>query len=232
MKSTSGPLFKLLGWLITLVTPFAIILTAVRLLLTPIWLNIEYRMPGFPADPFGFTLEERLRWANVSLEYLLNDAGIEYFDSQRFSDGVHIYEARELQHLVDVKNVVSASLLVWYFSISFLLIVGLLSIWGDFKEEYRAGVQRGAWLTIGFVAVVLVFVIAAFGIFFVYFHEIFFDPGTWTFSYADTLIRLFPERFWQDAFLWIGGLTILISLWLSSLAKKKEEKNIIRKRSA
>jgi uncharacterized membrane protein len=35
---------------------------------------------------------------------------------------------------------------------------------------------------------------------FVGFHQVFFDAGTWTFAYSDTLIRLFPERFWQVAF--------------------------------
>lgn len=223
MTSTSGPIFKFVGWLITLMVPFAVILTAVRLLLTPVWVNIEYRMPGFPEDRFGFTFEERVKWASVSLDYLLNDEGIDFFNDQRFEDGVRIYEERELQHLVDVKVVIEGAILIWYISLLFLVVIGLLSAWGNFGEVYRRGIQRGAYLTIGFVLTVILFVVAAFGVFFVYFHEIFFDPGTWTFSYADTLIRLFPERFWQDAFLWIGGLAIIFSLWLSSMVKPKKK---------
>lgn len=224
MTSTSGPIFKFVGWLVSFFVPFAVILSAVRLLLTPAWVNIEYRMPGFPEDRFGFTREERVKWANVSLDYLLNDADISFFNDKRFDDGVPIYEERELQHLVDVKVVVSGALLIWYVSLAFLVVIGLLSYWGDFGDLYRRSVRRGAMLTIGFVVVVIVFVVAAFGVFFVFFHEIFFDAGTWTFSYADTLIRLFPERFWQDAFLWIGGLAVLISLWLSSMVKMGDKK--------
>ena len=39
-----------------------------------------------------------------------------------------------------------------------------------------------------------------------------FKAGTWTFLYSDTLIRLFPERFWQDTFLVVGGLSAVLGL--------------------
>jgi uncharacterized membrane protein len=50
--------------------------------------------------------------------------------------------------------------------------------------------------------------VAAFGILFVGFHRIFFEGDTWLFLYTDTLIRLFPVRFWQQAFLTLAGLTL------------------------
>ena len=37
--------------------------------------------------------------------------------------------------------------------------------------------------------------------FFTAFHKLFFVGDSWLFLYSDTLIRLFPIRFWQDAFL-------------------------------
>jgi len=37
--------------------------------------------------------------------------------------------------------------------------------------------------------------------FFAGFHSLFFEGDSWLFLYSDTLIRLFPLRFWQDAFL-------------------------------
>ncbi len=42
------------SWLIRLVTvlvPLLLILTSVRLLLTPLFVQLEYRTPNFPADP-------------------------------------------------------------------------------------------------------------------------------------------------------------------------------------
>ena len=231
MTSTTGPLYKLLGVIVSIATFFAIILTAVRLLLTSVWVNVEYRMPGFPEDPFGFSMEERIKWATYSLDYLLNDQGVEYFNNARFSDGVKIYEHRELQHLVDVKDVVSNALLLWYFSLIFIVLTGVMSMVGKFGDLFRRSLRRGALLTIGFVVGVSVVVLLAFGVFFVFFHEIFFAPGTWTFSYADTLIRLFPERFWQDAFLWIAAISVLISLWLSSMTKETKKKAPVKKRA-
>jgi uncharacterized membrane protein len=64
---------------------------------------------------------------------------------------------------------------------------------------------------------IIFFVLISFGVFFVGFHEIFFPPGTWTFFYSDTLIRLFPERFWRDAFLTVGILSVFGGLALALL---------------
>jgi integral membrane protein (TIGR01906 family) len=57
-------------------------------------------------------------------------------------------------------------------------------------------------------------VLIAFSVFFVYFHEVFFDTGTWVFRFSDTLIRLFPERFWRDTFIAIGLLSLAGGLGL------------------
>ena len=44
--------------------------------------------------------------------------------------------------------------------------------------------------------------------FFAGFHSLFFEGDTWLFLYSDTLIRLFPIRFWQDAFLWAAVIAL------------------------
>ena len=161
-----------------------------------------------------------MKWAEISVDYLLNDEGIEWLGEQKLSDGSPLYIERELGHMVDVKNVVKVSLQVW---IASLIGLGLIGTWagiGGWFEKLQIYFNRGGWLTIGLVGVVLLFVLIAFGVFFVFFHEVFFDPGTWTFLYSDSLIRLFPERFWRDAFLWIGAITFLEALWIISLTKQ------------
>ena len=62
------------SWLITILTPLFLIGLALRILLTPIFYKVEYRMPYFPPDPYGFTTEDRLRWAPYAVNYLINDA--------------------------------------------------------------------------------------------------------------------------------------------------------------
>jgi integral membrane protein (TIGR01906 family) len=203
------------AWVVTILVPVALILTSVRILMTPVFVEIEYRTPNFPRDPFGFTQEDRLHWAQLARLYLLNDSDISYLAEMRFSDGSPLYNQRELGHMVDVKNVVKAALSVWYLSLAVLIGLGVWAALGGWWETYRFGLARGGWLTVILVGVVILFVLVGFGIFFVYFHEVFFNPGTWIFEFSDTLIRLFPERFWRDAFLVIGGLSLLGGLALA-----------------
>jgi uncharacterized membrane protein len=63
---------------------------------------------------------------------------------------------------------------------------------------YKAIFHGGLLTTIILVAIAA-FIGLAWNTFFVQFHELLFPPGTWTFSYSDSLIRLFPEQFWFDA---------------------------------
>ncbi len=206
--------YPLLTWLVALITPIALILSGVRLLLTPWFIQVEYQMPNFPPDPFGFTVEDRLYYSQIALDYLLNDQGIEFLGDLRFADGTPVYNPRELAHMVDVKIVVRYALYVWYGSLSALFILGLAACLGKTWQSFRSGLVRGGWLTIILVGTVVLFVLFGFGIFFVLFHEVFFDPGTWTFAFSDTLIRLFPERFWRDAFLAVGGFALMTSVLL------------------
>ena len=64
---------KWLMWLVAILVPVILILTSVRLLLTPVFVQVEYRTPNFPPDPYGFTQQDRLYWSQIALEYLLND---------------------------------------------------------------------------------------------------------------------------------------------------------------
>lgn len=213
--------YPLLSWLVTLIVPIALVLSGVRLLLTPLFIQVEYRTPNFPADPFGFTVEDRLYWSQIALDYLLNNQGIEFLGDLRFADGSPVYNQRELAHMIDVKTVVRYALFVWYGSLLALLILGFVAWLGRGWQSYRHGLARGGWLTVFLVAAILLFVLLGFGIFFVLFHDIFFDPGTWTFAFSDTLIRLFPERFWRDAFLAVGGFALVTGFLLALGFRKR-----------
>ena len=57
----------------------------------------------------------------------------------------------------------------------------------------------GGLLTAGLLLFLTVFVVLGWRTFFIGFHDLFFAPGTWTFDWSDSLIRLFPDRFWFDA---------------------------------
>ncbi|MEN9563629.1 MAG: hypothetical protein RIR73_1873 [Chloroflexota bacterium] len=197
---------NLLSYLVSLLTPLALIGLALRVLLTPVYYTVEYNMPYFPTDGYGFTKEDRLKWAKPSVEYLVNSADISYLGNLQFDDGTPIYNERELSHMHDVKNVVQGSLKAWYVANVILLVLAVIAQRGSWMPTYLAGLRRGGWWMI-WLALTLAFIAGAgillnpdiFWSFFAWFHSLFFEGDTWLFYYSDTLIRLFPIRFWQDA---------------------------------
>jgi hypothetical protein len=84
-------LFSSLSWLVTILVPFALIGLGLRVLLTPLFLQIEYNMPYFPPDEYGFTKEDRLQWAPYALDYLTNNEDISYLSDLEFDDGTPLY---------------------------------------------------------------------------------------------------------------------------------------------
>ena len=211
---------KVISIILTISLPFLIILSVIRLVLTPVFLEVEYRTPGFPPDQFGFSREDRLIWSKVSLNYLVNDAGIEFLNSQKLPGGEPLYNSRELLHMQDVKILTKAAIAIWY---GLGVIFILATVW-SLRNRSRKGfwhvIKNGGWLTIGFVFLVLIGVMMSFDALFTGFHRIFFKGDTWLFLYSDTLIRLFPERFWQDVFLVIGGLSVGLALLAIIVSRK------------
>ncbi len=201
----------ILVWVFTLLMPVMIIFSVARVLMTPLFPSIEYNMPAFPDDPYGFTKDERLKWSKLSIEYLMNNADISFFDSYKLSDGSPLYNDRELSHMDDVKSLVHKALLVWNLS-GFVFHVGvLLSLRSGDYESFKMGFLRGGYLTIGIIAAILLSVVINFDVLFTQFHSLFFQGDSWIFYYSDTFIRLFPIRFWQDCFIYIGILSLILS---------------------
>jgi integral membrane protein (TIGR01906 family) len=197
-------LYQILAWIVTLLVPVILVLTAIRLLMIPVFLQIEYRMPGFPPDPYGFTLEDRLYWSRFAMDYLTNSEDISYLGDLRFENGSPVYNERELKHMVDVQIALNTTINVWYLTLGIMLLLGVWAWQGDWWNIFRVSLARGGWLTIFVIAGLILIVLLSFGIFFVAFHNVFFEPGTWMFFFSDTLIRLFPERFWRDIFIYVG----------------------------
>lgn len=204
----STPLRRLFSWIVTLLVPVALVLTAVRAMFTPAFLQFEYNSPGFPPDPFGFTTEERLHWAQYAVDYLVNNEDTSYLADLTFEDGTPLYNQRELRHMEDVLVVTQAAFTVWYVSLALLVVLGLAAWRLAELEAFRQGLVRGGWLTVILLGSIVLFVLVSFGVLFVAFHNIFFQAGTWMFEYSDTLIRLFPERFWRDIFILVGALSL------------------------
>ncbi|MBI2759590.1 MAG: TIGR01906 family membrane protein [Chloroflexi bacterium] len=214
-------LVPILSWLIALLTPLALIGLGARILMTPLFPNIEYRLPWFPKDDYGFTTEDRLKWGQKGIDYLVNDADISFLGDLKFDNGTPLFTERELGHMQDVKNVTQRLLRVWRFDLLILLLLGVWAWRGDWLAAFRQGLRRGGWLTLilAFTAGIIATLGASgsgdvFWQFFSGFHLLFFTGNSWLFLYSDTLIRLYPLQFWQDAILYIGLIAALGALGL------------------
>lgn len=219
-------LYKILSWLITIILPAVIVLSVVKMIINPWYPQFEYHTPGFPADPYGFSTQERLKYAQITFEYIINSADISFLGDLRFPNGqqtpepscqymvdcTHFYNDRELEHMIDVKKVYQGSMEVWEVSLAVLLVLAVWAWRGAWLDEYLKGLVRGGILTLVLLGLIVLSIVMLFNTFFVIFHELFFKSGTWTFLYSDTLIRLFPERFFQDVFLLGGVLSLVLAL--------------------
>jgi integral membrane protein (TIGR01906 family) len=203
-----------------------LLLTGVRLLLTNTFVQFEYNLPNFPEDPYGMTKEERQTYAQIALEYLLNGADRSFLGELKFDDGNQMFNERELRHMVDVQMLTETFLKIWYTALG--LVAGIC-IWawrGSWLDEFRRMISRGGIFTLIVLGTLIFVLLLSFDVVFVGFHRIFFEGDSWLFLFSDTLIRLFPLRFWQDAFILVGAFAFTggLILWLALREKPGEGK--------
>jgi hypothetical protein len=238
--------------------PVVLMLTNVRLLLTPLFPEIEYRLPGFPADYYGFSMESRLRGSELSIDYLVNNATIDAAAKWTFVDVglpegttapvdscqhaqsddctrwaasiglsptesracTYFYNTCELKHLQDAKDIVRVALTVWAVCGGLaLLAAGVLYYFWEWRA-LRGSLMVGATLTGVIYLGLLAYIAVSFNTLFVQFHEVLFPSGDWIFLWSDSFIRMFPLRFWEDAFIYVSVGTLLEAGGLAWLAWK------------
>jgi integral membrane protein (TIGR01906 family) len=211
-----GAITRLLQALIGLALPVALILGNVFLVATDGFIRHEYDKPSFPADqyppPGGYTLPraERETLAKLGLASVLRPDGIPLLEEARFEKtGELAFNEREIGHMRDVnvlfQQVRRALWIAWI-----VLLAGALLLF--FAGERRA-LLRSLWVSaiaslIALIALGL-FMAVGFNVFFTAFHRIFFQRDTWLFLYSDTLIRIYPVKFWFDLSLYLAGMTLV-----------------------
>lgn len=191
---------RVLRGLLLALLPIVLFLTALRLNMSAPYVRLAYEVPGFPEDSYGFSRSERVRLATHALAYLTNDAGIEFLGDQTLEDGRPLYNARELRHMQDVKGLAEVLLQVWLVASLLAVASGLILWFMGWRQDLAASLAVGGRFTLLAMVVLAVVSLLSFSFLFVGFHRIFFSGDTWLFRYSDTLIRLFPTRFWQQVF--------------------------------
>lgn len=203
-------------WIIIIATPIVLSLWTVRLLVhwnTPNFPSIEYGR--IDPDSFGFTDDERIEYAEATLDYLRQSEPAERViylleDLRLPGSSQPLYNVREIGHMLDVKRLVDLFDQIFQVVGIFFLValIYLLARPETRIYAYRA-LMYGGLLTAGILFIVAILIAISWNFVFVQFHELLFPPDTWTFSMSDSLIRLFPEQFWFDfGLLWTLGILI------------------------
>ena len=212
-------LTKLLKMLLVLLIPILVILGSARLLATDTYLAFEYGKTSFPPDVYGFTPQQRFELASVNVHYVRAHLPDDALATHKL-DGTLVYNPREVSHMADVQSVFQTILRVWQVAFVLLLLLGFIFWETGEHSQFATAIQSGGLLTSSIILTIALLAIFAWQFWFNIFHLFFFQPGSWLFSYSDTLIRLFPVKFWFDATLTISALSIMGGLSLAWMGRQ------------
>ena len=205
--------------LIALVVPPTLVVTALRVLATDTFVRFEYDRDGFPSDRYGLTDEERQSLALTGLESIRpRSDGIVLLERATLPDGSPAFDSRELMHMEDVRTLFGAALRAQLVIVLLLIVLALALARSRLREVVPRGLLAGALTTLAIAVLAVPFILLGFDRFFTRFHEMFFEGDSWRFSDTDTLIRLYPERFWEDVSQLAAAITVAQAVLLAGVA--------------
>jgi len=209
---------RLIQLVLVLAVPVVLLVADMRIVTGHWFVRWEYGKAGFPPDPFGLTTAERTHLAEVSVDYLATDADISLLGDLQLPDGQAAFNERELRHMADVQAVYGGLVTAGIVAALVLLASTVLLLASSHARWHvPVALLRGSLLTLGLLATVGATMLLSWGEFFTTFHRLFFEGETWIFPYTDTLIRLFPIRFWMDVGATIVGLMVVEAIALTAL---------------
>ncbi|MEM9776033.1 MAG: TIGR01906 family membrane protein [Chloroflexota bacterium] len=205
-------LVKGIKWIVILAFPFLLGFGTVRAIIASNYPAFEY--PRITSDLYGWSDEVRLELAEATLDYIQRPEPAEevifLLEDLRLPEdpSAPLYNEREIGHMLDVKNLFDAiGRILW--ALIVIVPLGLVALYFLDTSQLYDTVRLGGWSTIIVLAGIAIFILVGWSLFFTTFHELLFPPGTWTFYLTDSLIRLFPEKFWFDVGVIISVGTLL-----------------------
>jgi integral membrane protein (TIGR01906 family) len=215
--------------LVALAVPAILVVNGFRVLATDTFVEWELGRDGFPPDLYGLDTKQRTALAKLGLRSIEpGSAGMALLERATLPDGSPAFQERELTHMQDVRTLFGAALRAQLVALVAIVALGLLLWRTRLRGAVPAGLLAGSLATLAIAVLAVPMIVLGFDGFFVRFHEIFFSGDSWQFSNADTLIRIYPERFWVDvsritAGIAVGQAIVLAALawwWLRSLRRR------------
>ena len=212
---------KFLQWTITLAIPFMLAAFMIGIAINPWYPRWEYAKSSFPPDVYGWTQDQRLELALVSVEFLSVRGSAEdtifMLEEQTFPDSDELlFTPNEVSHMFDVK--VRTNLIRRLGIVLAIIVVGgvtYLLRWQPTERTAYISIRNGGIATIAILAFFGVAIGLFWEWFFTTFHEVLFPAGNWAFPYSSSLIRLFPDEFWFDVGVVIVGGTFVLGVFVA-----------------
>ncbi len=199
----------ILTLLLILTGPIILVGIPLKLAFTPWFVKFEYLNRDIPPDPYGLDLKTRLELALLGLEAVTSDGGMEKFKKARLPEGKKAFNSREIKHMEDVKKVLTLFNSAFYLSVA-LWLVGLIA---HRNLRWTGKVLVGSsLLTLLIASFSLGISLYDYDLAFEVFHNYVFDPYSWRFSYSDTLLRVYPMKFWFEATFFVLSFSALLTL--------------------
>lgn len=209
------------------------------LVIGPAYPRYEYAKPDFPLDLEGMTPAtavnlglvpltpaERLDLTLPAVTYLeswqpAETAIVTLAEQQLPHTGAPLYNERELKHMVDVKRITDA--IRWLALATVVPVIGGLLFLLRRPRTRQVGylaLGQGGVFTMILLSGIAGLILFGWSFFFYQFHGLLFPSGTWTFAATDSLMRLYPERFFFDVAVvislgaWLWGLLAVVAGYL------------------
>lgn len=195
---------RLVGGAVALAVAPVLVGTALLVLAHPWVADAAYALPGFPDPRIEMGDGERSRLAAVSTHAIQpwRGDGLEEMRAARRDDGRPAFDAAELRHFADVRDLVAAFLIA---ALAGAVVVGVAALAGA-RSTIRRGLALGARVTLGLLAVLSVLMLVGFDAFFEAFHGVFFEGESWKLPRFGTVRSLYPDAFWGL----MGGVTAVL----------------------
>ena len=195
---------KRILFLFALLFPFVALGISVRIAFNEWIIDYIYAKKDFPEDIYGLPEEYRKGLAKLGLRAVLSDEAFEEFKKAELPDGTKAFNAREIEHMHDVKVFLKRFFPAVYVA-TFLWLLGFLIL-----RSAHYLILSG-FLGILILSILGVLVFTNYERAFEIFHIITFDPYSWRFFYTDTLIRIYPMKFWYEATKVVAIMSFILS---------------------
>ena len=204
---------------IAVAVPALLVVTGFRVLATDTYVRWELDRDGFPPDRYGLSDREREELALLGLRSIEpGSEGIVLLERATLPDGSPAFDERELSHMRDVRTLFGAALRGQLIAVVAITVLALALAWTSLRTVVPRGLLAGALATLAIAVLAVPFIVLGFDRFFTRFHEVFFEADSWRFSNTDTLIRIYPERFWQDVAQLVAAIAVAQAIVLALLA--------------